>query len=340
MTAAKLKGRFERLEVLGQGGMGIVYRAFDSELRREVALKTILDSQNQAALELFQKECDILAALNHPNIVDIYDIGEFEDAGVKKPYFVMPLLHGMTLDRLIAKQPQRLTPERTVEIMASVCRGLQAAHERGLVHRDMKPSNIFVLEDDSVKIIDFGVAHMADTHTTRAQKGTLLYMSPEQIQLKPLSAASDIFSLSVVCYEALTGRHPFQRTRADEVVEAILNQIPPPASEVNSAISQAVSRVVHKAMAKQAWHRFASAREFGDTLSKALRNEPIEFFDAERTRPRLQRATKALADGDLQFAGEILGEIEAEGHMDADIQSLRRQLDHAVRRKTLAQLLD
>ena len=103
------------------------------------------------------------------------------------------------------------------------------------MHRDLKPSNIFVMEDDSVKIIDFGVAHMADTHTTRAQKGTLLYMSPEQIQLKPLSPASDIFSLSVVCYEALTGRHPFQRARADEVVEAILNQIPPPASEVNSA---------------------------------------------------------------------------------------------------------
>ena len=98
MTAAKLKGRYEKLAVLGQGGMGVVYKAFDSELRREVALKTILDSQNQAALDLFQKECAILAALNHPNIVDIYDIGEFEDGGAKKPYFVMPLLHGVTLD--------------------------------------------------------------------------------------------------------------------------------------------------------------------------------------------------------------------------------------------------
>ena len=336
----KLAGRYEVREVLGQGGMGLVYRAYDAVVRREVAVKTILDIPDPASLALFYKECDVLASMSHPNIVEIFDIGEFEEEGKKKPYFVMPLLPGTTLDHFVRKSSHHLTVERTVEIISQTCRGLQAAHERGLVHRDLKPSNIFVMEDDSVKIIDFGVAHMADTHTTRAQKGTLLYMSPEQIQVKPLSAASDIFSLSVVCYEALTGRHPFQRARADEVVEAILNQIPPPASEVNSAISQAISRVVHKGMAKQAWHRFASVREFGDTLNKALRSEPIEFFDAERTRPRLQRANKALTDGDLQFAGEILGEIEAEGHLDADIQALRRQLDNAVRRKTLSQLLE
>ena len=336
----KLAGRYEVRQILGQGGMGLVYRAYDTVVRREVALKTILDIPDPASLQLFYKECDVLASMSHPNIVEIFDIGEFEEDGKKKPYFVMPLLPGVTLDHFIRKSSHHLTVERTVEIICQTCRGLQAAHERGLVHRDLKPSNIFVMEDDSVKIIDFGVAHMADANTTRAQKGTLLYMSPEQIQLKPLSAASDIFSLSVVCYEALTGRHPFQRARADEVVEAILNQNPPPASEVNSAISQAISRVVHKGMAKQAWHRFTTARELGDTLAKAMRNEPIEFFDPERTRPRLQRATKALADGDLQFAGEILGEVEAEGHMDAEIQALRHQLDNAVRRKTLSQLLD
>jgi eukaryotic-like serine/threonine-protein kinase len=335
-----LAGRYEVREILGQGGMGLVYRAYDTVVRREVAVKTILDIPDPASLQLFYKECDVLASMSHPNIVEIFDIGEFEEEGKKKPYFVMPLLPGTTLDHFIRKAGHRLTVERTVEIISQTCRGLQAAHERGLVHRDLKPSNIFVMEDDSVKIIDFGVAHMADAHTTRAQKGTLLYMSPEQIQLKPLSAASDIFSLSVVCYEALSGRHPFQRSRADEVVEAILTQIPPLASEVNSAVSQSVSRVVHKGMAKQAWHRFASAREFGDTLGKAMRNEPIGFFDPERTRPRLQRATKALADGDLQFAGEILGELEAEGHMDTDIGTLRRQLDNAARRKTLGQLLD
>lgn len=336
----KLANRYEVREVLGQGGMGLVYRAYDGVVRREVAVKTILDIPDPASLQLFYKECDVLASMSHPNIVEIFDIGEFEEDGKKKPYFVMPLLPGKTLDHFVRKASHRLTVERTIEIMSQTCRGLQAAHERGLVHRDLKPSNIFVMEDDSVKIIDFGVAHMADTHTTRAQKGTLLYMSPEQIQLKPLSPASDIFSLAVVCYEALAGRHPFQRARADEVVDAILRQIPPLASEVNSTVSQSISRVVHKAMAKQAWHRFATARDFGDTLGKALRNEPIDFFDPERTRPRVQRATKALEDGDFQFAGEILGELEAEGHMDTAIGALRRQLDNAVRRKSLAQLLD
>jgi serine/threonine protein kinase len=336
----KLAGRYEVRQILGQGGMGLVYRAYDTVVRREVAVKTILDIPDPASLQLFYKECDVLASMSHPNIVEIFDIGEFEEDGKKKPYFVMPLLPGATLEHFMRNASHRLTVERTIDIMSQTCRGLQAAHERGLVHRDIKPSNLFVMEDDSVKIIDFGVAHMSDAHTTRAQKGTLLYMSPEQIELKALSPASDIFSLSVVCYEAMTGRNPFQRARADEVVDAILRQIPPLAAELNSSVSQPVSRVLHKAMAKQSWHRFASARDFGDTLNKALRNEPIEFFDPERTRPRLQRATKALEEGDFQFAGEILGELEAEGHMDNSIGSLRRQLDGAVRRKTLSQLLE
>src|SRR6202453_4934733 len=336
----KLAGRYEVRQILGQGGMGLVFRAYDTVVRREVAVKTILDIPDPASLQLFYKECDVLASMSHPNIVEIFDIGEFEEDGKKKPYFVMPLLPGTTLEHFVRKASHRLTVERTVDIISQACRGLQAAHERGLIHRDLKPSNVFVMEDDSVKIIDFGIAHMADTQTTRAQKGTLLYMSPEQIELKALTAASDIFSLSIVCYEAMTGRNPFQRARADEVVDAILRQIPPLAAELNSTVSQPVSRVLHKAMAKQSWHRFASARDFGDTLNKALRNEPIEIFDPERTRPRLQRATKALEEGDFQFAGEILGELEAEGHMDDSIGSMRRRLDGAVRRKTLSQLLD
>jgi len=340
VSPRKLAGRYEVREVLGQGGMGLVYRAYDTVIRREVAVKTILDIPDPASLQLFYKECDVLASLSHPNIIEIFDIGEFEEEGKKKPYFVMPLLPGSTLDTFIRQSSHRLTVERTVGIISQTCRGLQAAHERGLVHRDLKPSNIFVMEDDSVKIIDFGVAHMTDTHSTRAQKGTLLYMSPEQIEMKALSPVSDLFSLSVVCYEALTGRQPFQRARADEIVDAIRRQVPPPASDINPAVNQSIGRVVHKGMAKQPWHRFSSAREFSDALNKALRNEPIEFFDPSRTRPRLERATKALETGDYQFAGEILGELEAEGHIDSSITGLRHQLDTTVRQRTIAQLLD
>ncbi len=335
----KLAGRYEVKDVLGEGGMGLVYRAYDTVIRREVALKTLRDIPEPTSLQLFYKETGVLASMSHPNIVEIFDIGEFEENGKQKPYFVMPLLPGMTLDNLIRNASHRLTAQRIVEIMSQACRGLQAAHERGLVHRDLKPSNIFVMEDDSVKIIDFGVAHMTNTHSTVGLKGTLVYMSPEQIEGKPLSALSDLFSLSVVCYEALTGRQPFRRPSQDEVVDAILRQIPPPACELNSSVSQSISRVVHKGMAKQPWHRFANVRDFGETLNKALRNEPIEFFDPAQLRPRLERATRALEEGDHQYAGELLAGLEAEGHIDSGIDLLRRQLDRSVRQKNIAQLL-
>jgi serine/threonine protein kinase len=335
-----LKGRYEIREVLGKGGMGVVYKAYDTVIKRDVALKTILDIADQKALELFHKEYEVLGSISHPNIVEIFDLGEFEEEGEKMPYFVMPLLSGMTLDRIIRTASHRLTVDRSVDIIAQTCRGLQAAHERALVHRDMKPSNVFVMDDDAVKIIDFGVVHKADVHSTKGLKGTLLYMPPEAIELKPPTPLSDIFSLGVVAYEMLTQRKPFDRPSQYEIIQAILHQIPPPASDLNSAVSQVVSRVIHKAMAKQPYHRFSSAREFADTLQKALRGEPIEIFDSARIQPRIERATKAFEQGDYQFAGEILSELEAEGHIDPAMSLLRRQLEHAVRQKRVQQLLD
>src|SRR4051812_48732278 len=183
-TPSSVRDRYDRTAVLGKGGMGVVYRAFDRELRRDVALKTLLDSSDPAGLELFRRECAVLASLNHPNVVDIYDIGELEEEGKRHPYFVMPLLEGATLDSIIRDAPQRLSVERVIEIITQACRGLQAAHERGLIHRDLKPSNLFVLKDDSVKIIDFGVASLIGSTTVGGGRGTLLYMAPEQVQQK------------------------------------------------------------------------------------------------------------------------------------------------------------
>ena len=219
----KYIGRYLLKEVIGRGGMGLVYRAHDPVVRRDVALKTIRGMPDKTALELFRKECSVLASLSHPNIVEIFDIGEFEEEGESKPYFVMPLLPGTNLADLIRNAGQRLTVERTVEIALQTCRGLHIAHENGVVHRDLKPSNIFVMQDDSVKIIDFGMVHMVDTQTSMTiMGGTLPYMAPEQVQMQPASALSDIFSMGVVLYETLTRRRPFEGNSETEVVQAIL----------------------------------------------------------------------------------------------------------------------
>jgi len=327
-------------EPVGQGGMGIVYKAYDTVTRRYVALKTMRGALDAAALELFSKEWTVLSRLNHPNIVDIFDTGEFEEGGQRKPFFVMPFLPGRTFDYLIKNTSQRLTVERVIEILLQTCRGLQAAHESGLIHRDLKPSNIFVMEDDTVKIIDFGVVHLAGTNTVTSIKGTLQYMAPEQIDMKPTSPASDIFSLAIVCYEALTGRKPFARKSEAETVEALRHHIPPPVCELNPLVSQLLSRVIHKAMAKAPYHRFSTAREFADTLHKALNNQPIDRFDKSKTQPRIERAKKAQAEGDLQFASEVLLELEAEGHIDPEMTVLRLQINQAIRQKSIRQLLE
>ncbi len=339
-NAAKLNSRYEQLEILGEGGMGMVYRAYDSFLRREVTLKTVRDIQDQTVLELFKKEVNVLSGISHPNIVEIFDVGELNEAGGKRPYFVMPLLRGVTLDKLIKSSSQRLTISRCVDIMSQVCRGLQAAHDAGLVHRDLKPSNLFILEDDSVKIIDFGVAHLVDAHSTAGMKGTLLYMAPEQILLKRPSPLSDVFAAAVVCFVAMTRRHPFEGVSREEIADAIVNRIPAPASDFNPAISPSISQVIHKAMAKQPFQRFASARDFSENLQKALRNEPIDCFNPDKIEARITRAKKAFEEGQLGIASDILSELEAEASLHRDIAPLRKRIDEAHKEKTVAQLLD
>src|SRR5262245_43446464 len=239
---------------IGQGGMGVVYRAFDTVTKRDVAVKTLRGPLNPEAMALFSKEWTVLAQLSHPNIIDIVDAGEFEQDGEQKPFFAMPLLEGATLEELIGSGGTRLPVERVVRIAVQTCRGLQAAHEQGIIHRDLKPSNIFVMPDDTVKIIDFGVVDLAGLESLQLAQGTLQYMSPEQIARKPPSPAGDIFSLGVVCYHALTGRRPFARSTESETADAIRHLVPPPASDLNHQVSPTISRVIQKAMAKNPWH--------------------------------------------------------------------------------------
>jgi hypothetical protein len=339
MALPVVSSRYELRGVVGRGGMGIVYRAHDRIVERDVALKTLGDIQGRAAVEMFYKEWRALANLHHPNIVDIFDIGDFDDAGTTKPYFVMPLLPGATLEHLLHTPAQDLSPERLGEILIQVCRGLQAIHDAGLVHRDIKPSNIFVMEFNSVKLIDFGVAHLVDANTGTGIKGTLSYMAPEQVQNQPVTPASDLFSLGVVCYESLCGVRPFQGSKSEEIFDAIVRGSPAPLHEVNPAVSEILSRVVHKALAKQPRHRYASALEFADFFQRGLRGEVIPALDPTRIQPRVQRAIRAFEQGNYQMAADILRDLDAAGHIDPALGPLRHQIEQALRRQTIQDLL-
>ncbi|HXF81114.1 MAG TPA: serine/threonine-protein kinase, partial [Usitatibacter sp.] len=203
-------GRFEVVDILGRGAMGVVYRARDSALGRTVAIKTIAlagDSKERDTHEArFMQEARAAGSLSHPAIVTIYDVGREGDVA----FIAMELIEGRDLRDLIRELG--LTPARAMAIGAAVAEGLAAAHERGIVHRDVKPGNIMVLDDHRVKIMDFGIAHMHEP-MVKTQTGVLLgspqYMSPEQIVGQPFDHRADIFSLGLVLYEMLTGVRPF-----------------------------------------------------------------------------------------------------------------------------------
>lgn len=338
MSTSLIAKRYELQGQLGEGGMGVVWRAIDVKTGSPVAIKLMKDMSDPVAVDLFTKEWRALAEISHPNIVEVRDVDVVEENGQKKPFFVMPLLRGTTLADMIADASARLTVERVVEIATHVCRGLQAAHQRGLVHRDLKPSNILVMEDDSAKIIDFGVVHLAGSKSVTGQKGTFQYMSPEQALMREITPASDLFSMGVILYEALTRRKPFARTTVQETIEAVLKFIPAPVLELNPNVNQSLSRVVHKCLAKQPIHRFASARDLAEALQRALRNESV--VDSAKIEQRIERAKTAYKSGDEAFASEILSELEAEGHLDTRITVLRMQIEMAAKAKKTRQLLE
>ncbi|HVW76481.1 MAG TPA: protein kinase [Alloacidobacterium sp.] len=338
--AKKSKSRYELKEKLGEGGMGAVWCAFDTVLNTDVALKLLLDANDATALKLFYDECHKQSALAHPNIVEIRDVGVLEEDGMRQPYLVMPLLRGATLASIIRSSAQPLSVDRCVDIITQACRGLHAAHDAGLLHRDIKPSNLFVLEDDSVKIIDFGVAHRLDVSRTVSRKGTLLYMSPEQLALKPLTRASDVFSLAVVCYETLTRKQPFLAASEEAVMEAIRTINPPPASSINPKVSGSLSQVLCKAMAKDPAHRFSSAKEFGEYLRRAHYDEALAVFDPAKFAPRLEKAAEAFQQGNLEFAQELISELESEGYITQELETLAADVKSSAKKRTIGRLIE
>jgi serine/threonine protein kinase/Tol biopolymer transport system component len=272
-------GPYRILERIGAGGMGEVYRARDLGLERDVAIKVLPDAvaADPERLARFEREAKALGALSHPNLLAIHGFARDGDTF----YAVTELLEGETLGERLSHGP--LPPRRAVEIAAQVAEGLAAAHEKGIVHRDVKPDNLFVTADGRVKILDFGLAKtdaraasVPPGQATRTSTeagivlGTAGYMSPEQVKGQPVDARSDVFSLGVVLHEMLTGHRLFHRDSAAETMSAILREDPPDLTASGRGITPSLDRVVQHCLEKSPAERFQSARDVAFALRAAL----------------------------------------------------------------------
>ncbi|MFL5581935.1 MAG: protein kinase domain-containing protein [Gemmatimonadaceae bacterium] len=289
--------RYTLAERLGGGGMGVVYRARDERLQRDVALKFLPPhlSGDEAAKKRFVVEARAAASLEHPNVCTVHEIGETGDGQL---YIVMACYDGETLDKRIARGP--LPVAAALGIAADVARGLAKAHDRGIVHRDVKPANIMLTADGVVKVLDFGVAKLAGpaaTHTGGGV-GTIAYMSPEQAFGDPVDRRADVWALAVVLYEMLAGARPFRGPAEQAVLYAILEQEPEPLARVRGDVPPEVDALLRRALAKRPADRFADAAE----LLAGIAALPPAPADAPAPAPRA--ADSDATDSVLTRAGE------------------------------------
>ncbi|MGA8072290.1 MAG: protein kinase [Candidatus Acidiferrales bacterium] len=313
--ASSIVGRtilhYDVLEKVGGGGMGVVYKAKDTRLGRNVALKFLPDdiSQDAQSVERFRREARAASSLNHANICTIYDIGDFEG----RPFIAMELLEGQTLKHRIAGKPIDIS--ELLEIGIQIANGLDAAHSKGIVHRDIKPANIFLVERGQSKILDFGLAKLASNLRPTAESvgvasmqtqtrlpstdqltspgsamGTVAYMSPEQARGEELDARSDLFSLGVVLYEMATGAVPFSGTTTALVFDGILHSAPTPARELNARLPVAIEAILAKTLEKDPDMRCQTAAELRADLKRLKR-------DIESSRRPAPSAEKVAAPG-------------------------------------------
>jgi eukaryotic-like serine/threonine-protein kinase len=308
LAAGTKLGPYEIQSPIGAGGMGEVYRARDTRLNRDVAIKVLPASfsADPDRLQRFAQESRAAAALNHPNILSIYDIGD--DHG--RPYVVSELLEGESLRERLRTGP--IPSRKAIDYAQQVAKGLAAAHDKGIVHRDLKPENLFITNDGRVKILDFGLAKFTrpdadasdDVPTMQVATeagmvlGTAGYMSPEQVRGKPADGRSDIFSFGTILYEMLSGKRAFHGDSAAETMSAILKEEPPDLSETNRNISPALERIVRHSLEKSPAERFQSARDVAFNL-EALGDASISSRTGLRAvpeqKPRLRGLTPVVA---------------------------------------------
>ncbi len=318
METTRTLGRYEILAELGKGAMGVVYRANDPMLSRTVAIKTVImsdDPQEMAEYEArFTQEAKAAGGLNHPNIVTIYDIGRSGNVA----FMAMEFLDGGEL-RTMMKAGTPVPAPRAVEIAAQIAEGLAYAHQHGVVHRDVKPANIMILENGLAKITDFGIARMRSAEV-KTQTGVVLgsprYMSPEQVAGKRAEPRSDIFSLGVILYEMLTGKPAFTGEDVTSVMYQILNIVPPPPSSINPGVPAVLDFIVAKALAKASDDRYQDAAE----LARDLRDSAKQV--AATAQATALASTVPLPKLDTEAAQALARSLPGDRRADAEVAAV------------------
>ena len=340
-------GKYDVLGIIGRGGMGVVYKAVDPRLDREVAIKMMTGGfvDDPDLRKRFFREAQSLASLQHPNIVTVYDLGDYEG----NPYLVMQYMEGETLDAALANK-RKLSFLEKLNIVMQVCNGLTYAHRRFVVHRDIKPANIMLEKDGGTKIFDFGIAHVGDQSVTKTGQmiGTPPYMSPEQINGKTIDARSDLFSLGVVLYQLCADHLPFQGDSPPSTFLKILYDPPPPLRTYLPSYPAELDAIIDRALAKNPAERYDSADEFAVDLGRVVKDlrqevvgrsmrevgellERAELQKARdlllqvlRTDPHHLPATQSLRDVERRIKKEEIG---------VQVRRLRQQADECVARQ-------
>jgi serine/threonine protein kinase len=264
-------GKYEVLGEIGKGGTSVVYRAVDPMLEREVAIKTqsVDMSHNEESVQRFLREARLVASLEHRNIVTVFELGQ----EANRIYIVMELLRGVDLGTRL-RSGRHISLEQKVRIVSEAGRGLAHAHRKGVIHRDVKPRNVFLTDDGQVKLLDFGLAHIAQSTLTATGQvmGTPHYMSPEQILGRKPDARSDIFSLGALFYELLTGGKPFDAPTLQEVFDRILARDPEPVRDLAPAVAEELSRIVSRMMRKSLEDRYPDVDRLLEDLARFRRH--------------------------------------------------------------------